>query len=221
MTSIKSVEHSQIKYFQDCILKWYQVNGRHFSWRNKSASNYKIIIAEVFLQRTKAETVAAFLPSFYKKYPSWKQLGEATEEDIKQTIRPLGLYNQRGTRLYNLAKELRKRNGSFPRNRYLVEEMPMMGQYITNAFELYVLKKSSPLLDVNMARVLERFFGKRKLSDIRYDQHLQEIAKLVTEHINFKEINWSILDFGALVCKKKPICIKCPINSKCKSNLLI
>lgn len=54
--------------------------------------------------------------------------------------------------------------------------MPMMGQYITNAFELYILnilKKKSPLLDVNMARLLERFFGERKLADIRHDPYFR------------------------------------------------
>ena len=216
MTNILNIKDSEIKFFQESILTWYARNGRHFSWRNKSASNYEVIIAEIFLQRTKAETVAAFLPSFYSKYPSWKQLGGATEEELKLQIKPLGLYNQRGRRLFNLAQKLKERNGHFPKNRDLVEEMPMMGQYISNAFELYILKKPSPLLDVNMARVLERFFGPRKLSDIRYDPYLQELANSVVNHPEAKDVNWSILDLGSLVCKSRNYnCSCCPLNQKC------
>ncbi len=85
----------------------------------------------------------------------------------------------------------------------------MMGQYITNAFELYILKKQSPLLDINMARLLERFFGKRQLVDIRHDPYLQTLAYRVVNIENSKELNWAILDFAALICKRnKPLCNK-------------
>jgi len=92
---------SKISFFQEELLNWYKLNGRCFPWRKKSATNYKIILAEVFLQRTKAETVAKFLPFFLKKYPSWKQLSNDSENDLQEETRPLGLYKQRGSRLFN------------------------------------------------------------------------------------------------------------------------
>ena len=104
-----------------------------FPWRNPSATNYERIISEILLQRTKAETVSKFFPMFIKKYPSWKKLGDTFEEELKETLKPLGLYNQRGNRLYKLAQEMKKRNGQFPNDKNEVEEMSMMGQYITNA----------------------------------------------------------------------------------------
>jgi len=162
------------------------------------------------LQRTKAETIAKFYPLFIKKYPSWKQLGDATEEELIKCLKPIGLYKQRGSRLFKLAQELKKRNGLFPKKRDEVEEIPMMGQYITNAYELFVLNNPAPLLDVNMARVLERYFGPRKLADIRYDPYLQELSIKVVSHNNSKEINWAILDYGAINCKsQKPTCRYC------------
>jgi A/G-specific adenine glycosylase len=95
--------------------------------------------------------------------------------------------------------------------------MPMMGQYLVNAYELYFMNKKSPLLDVNMARVLERYFGKRKKADIRYDTYLQELASNVVSHSKTKELNWAILDFGAKICKAKdPLCDICPLIKACK-----
>jgi len=210
------ITNSQIEYFQNKIIQWYFENGRHFPWRNPSATNYEKIISEVLLQRTKAETVAKFFPVFQKKYPSWRQLGNATELELKEILKPLGLYNQRGNRLYKLAQEMKKRNGKFPESRDMVEEMPMMGQYITNAFELFILNQPSPLLDVNMARVLERYFGPRKLTDIRHDSYLQKLSEKVVEHQKSKEINWAILDFGAIFCNKRtPICNTCLFVKTC------
>jgi A/G-specific adenine glycosylase len=214
--NINIIDESKIEFFQNELLNWFVENGRDFTWRMKSATNYEFIISEVFLQRTKAETVANFLPEFIKRYPSWKTLGEASELELQTILKPIGLFKQRGSRLYKLAQELKLRNGIFPSNRNEVEEIPMMGQYITNAFELYVLKKKSPLLDVNMARILERFFGKRKLADIRHDPYLQTLAYRVVNVEKSKELNWAILDFATLVCKtSQPACDSCCIYKKC------
>lgn len=213
---LMKISDKQIQVFQNKILEWYAENGRHFQWRNKSANNYQRIISEVLLQRTKAETVAKFFPTFIKRYPSWKQLGEATEIELQNTLQPLGLYKQRGSRLYKLAQEMKQRGGYFPKKRSEVEKLTMMGQYIVNAYELFILNKPSPLLDVNMARVLERYFGPRKLADIRYDPYLQELSKKVVKHQNSKEINWAILDLGAINCKSNnPICSSCPLATNC------
>ena len=217
MDKVEFTYESDIEYFQEKLLDWFLGNGRTFLWRNKSATNYELIISEVFLQRTKAETVSKFLPDFLKKYSSWKQLGDATELELQEITKPLGLYKQRGSRLYKLAQDLKRRKGRFPKERNQVAEMPMMGQYITNAFELYILKKKSPLLDVNMARLLERFFGERKLADIRHDPYLQTLAYRVVNIDKSKELNWAILDYASLICKKtKPLCFQCSLNSKCK-----
>lgn len=53
-----------------------------------------------------------------------------------------------------------------------------------------------------MARLLERFFGKRRLSDIRYDPYLQTLAYKVVNVENSEEMNWAILDYASLICKK-------------------
>lgn len=213
---MREISERKITKFQDNILEWYQKEGRHFLWRNPSANNYQRIIVEVLLQRTKVETIVKYFPIFLKSYPSWKKLSTATESELQEFLKPIGLYRQRGSRLYKLAQEMGKRNGKFPQSRSEVEEISMMGQYISNAYELFVLKKPSPLLDVNMARVLERYFGPRKLADIRYDPYLQKISKVVVEHNNSKEINWAILDLGSLICQKRnPLCEKCPVNNHC------
>jgi A/G-specific adenine glycosylase len=210
-------EKENIKFFQKNILTWYSKNGRKFPWRKNSASNYERIISEVLLQRTKAETVSKFFPIFVKKYPSWKKLAMASRKELEKTLKPIGLYKQRSIRLYAFAQEMKKRNGKFPRQREEIEKIPFVGQYIANAIELFVFNRPRPLLDVNMARVLERFFGKRKLADIRYDPYLQELACLVVKHKKSKEINWGILDFGNSICKSRiTLCKKCFSIKQCE-----
>jgi len=206
----------KLTFFQKEILAWYKKFGRKFEWRNNNLSLYKYVIAEILLQRTKAETVARFFPQFILKFPNWRSLASAKEGNIELSLMPIGLYKQRSRRIKNLAIEMVKRKGKIPSDRKELESIPFMGQYMANAVELVVFNQPSPLIDVNMARVLERFFGPRKMADIRYDPYLQSLAKRAVNHVNTKEMNWAILDFSALVCKaRSPLHTECPIRDHC------
>ena len=106
--------------------------------------------------------------------------------------------------------------GKFPSNRPDIESLPGVGQYIANAICLFALEQSEPLLDVNMARVLERCFGPRRLADIRYDPSLQQVARIIVTGPKSIQINWAILDLASLVCtRKNPACVRCPLLTTC------
>src|ERR1039457_1333803 len=207
---------SNIKNFQQALLKWYATSGRSFPWRSKRLTQYQIIIAETLLQRTKAETVSKFYSQFIKDFPNWTHLAISDTAAIEQYLKPIGLYRQRAKRLKNLALEMVKRKGKLPRDRTELESIPFIGQYIANAVELLIFNQTSPLIDVNMSRLLERYFGKRKMADIRYDPYLQKLSYKIVKHSKSKEINWAILDFSAIICKSNsPRCIICPLRQKC------
>lgn len=213
----KRVNKLKVRWFQTQLTHWFKLNCRRFPWRNKSTSKYQLIIAEVLLQRTKAETVANFYPSFIRKFPSWKALSKAKEKGLQAFLKPIGLWRQRTTAIKNLSAEMAERNGRFPKTREEIEKIPAIGQYIANAVLMFCHGQPQPLLDVNMARVLERFFGPRKLADIRYDPYLQQLAKDVLPKMKFREFNWAILDFASLICRvKKPFCRKCCLSRRCR-----
>lgn len=206
----------RIQEFQSKLLGWYSSNGRKFPWRNSSQTNYKIIISEILLQRSRAETISEFFPKFIKDFPSWAVLANARIKKIENKLKPVGLQKQRSKRLKQLASEMVKRGGRLPKDRFELEKMPFIGQYIANSIELLIFKRPMPLLDVNMARVLERYFGGRKLADIRYDPYLRGLAKKVVSHSKTKELNWAIIDYAAIICKvKNPDCKNCSLHGKC------
>ena len=205
-----------IQHFRAKVLEWYRKHGRRFPWRRRSASNYKKIIAEVLLQRTRAETVAKFFPIFVTQYPTWSKLAMANESELIALIRPVGLWRRRSTTLMNLAREMVKRNRRFPKDREQLEALPGVGQYIANSIMLLCHNNPQPLLDANMARVLERYFGPRTLSDIRYDPYLQHLAKKVVDCPDSIALNWAILDFAAKICSiRNPKCSQCVLASEC------
>lgn len=198
------------------LLAWFPRNGRSFPWRVPSASRYTVIVSELLLQRTRAETVAAFLPRFLKRFPGWNQLAVAPEGELRTFLKPIGLWRRRAASLRALAAEMQSRRGRFPATRQELEALPGVGQYVASAALVFCNGDREALLDVNMARVLERCYGPRELADIRHDPWLQALARTVVNHKQARDINWAILDLAATIClPRNPQCHRCPLESCC------
>jgi len=197
-------------------VSWFDEHGREFPWRHGTYDSYRLLVAEVLLQRTRAETVAAFAADFFQAYPDWKSLATATEVEITEALRAIGLQSRRATTLSKLSKHMVDNNYVIPSQRNRIEALPGIGQYIANAMEMLVHGRPRPLLDTNMSRVIERCIRPRSLADIRYDPWLQGAAHYLVEQGDAKIINWAVLDLGALVCKPRtPSCRVCPLQDEC------
>jgi A/G-specific adenine glycosylase len=174
------------------------------------------VIAELLLQRTRAEAVASRLPALLSLTPDWDTLASIAEEDMEIALKPFGLWKRRAASLRKLAVVVSKTGGRLPRSRESLEQLPGVGQYMANAMLVIQNVQPAPYLDINMARVLERHFGPRLLSDIRYDPVLQLVAHKITNSRQSRALNWAILDFSAIVCKlRKPGCPSCPVRRTC------
>lgn len=207
----------EILRFRRSLLCWFADWGRKFPWRKASASNYEHVIAEVLLQRTRAETVASFFPQFVQEFPSWKRLSSASVSRLQGCLQPIGLWRRRATSIRTLAREMAKRRGRFPKDRDEIEALPGVGQYIANSVLLFQYGEPQPLLDVNMARVIERYYGPRRLADIRYDPYLQSLSRSIVRCLDPVSVNWALLDLATLICKRdRPLCQECPVAAGCR-----
>jgi A/G-specific adenine glycosylase len=197
--------------------QWFQRNGRSFAWRNRSASRYTRVVTEVLVQRTRAEAVDGMLRGFLRRFPGWTALDRARTSTLERVLKPIGLYRRRARSLKGLAKYAAAIRGRFPADRDQLEQVTAVGQYVASAILLFCHGQPEPLLDTNMARVLERYFGPRKLADIRHDPYLQELSRRVVSAGDPVVINWAILDLGAMVCKPRtPECNACPLKRGCQ-----
>lgn len=130
-------------FLQNRLLSWYKENGREFDWRRAGLSAYQYIIAEILLQRTKAETIAKFYPNFLAMFPSWESISNSDTHILENFLKPVGLYKQRAIRLRKLACYMVENKSFIPNNRRELEDLPFMGQYIANAVELLIQKKTA------------------------------------------------------------------------------
>lgn len=212
----------RIIFFRKSLINWFTNNGRDFPWRRSGVTEYESIIVEILLQRTKAVTVANIYPEFISKFPSWAALNEADEVELENFLKPIGLWKRRKVSIKSLAQEMVRRDGKFPQKYDEILELPGVGQYIGNAIMIFAYGKNFPLIDSNMVRVIERYFHKRKLVDIRDDSFLQEISFSVVQKVNPKKINWAIIDVASTICRiNKPQCQICPLRKKCNYKNMI
>ena len=70
------------KLFPILLLDWFKKNKRSFLWR-KTSDPYSIIIAEIMLQRTKANQVEPVLRKFLDEFPTIKELNSAKEKALQ------------------------------------------------------------------------------------------------------------------------------------------
>lgn len=209
-----AIGEAEVDRLRDALLEWFEMHGRTFCWRSPTERPYVKILAEVLLQRTTAQAVTKVLPQLIDRYPDWTSLATAERKEVADIIRSLGLWRRRSEVLIELAKAVRA--GGVPESRVGLEDLPGVGQYIASAVLLACHDKRVPLLDSNMARLLERYFGPSDRVDLRYDPYLQSLAHTLVDHPRTVDINWAVLDFAADVCRPRmPRCESCPVADSC------
>lgn len=200
------------------LLDWYGRYGRALPWRSERASTYEKICVEVLLQRTRAETVARVYPAFFGRFDGWAAIAAAGVEELEEHFRPIGLWQRRARAIKGLAEYAAARDGDFPAEPSELAAVPGVGQYIANAILLFQHGQPRPLLDVNMARVIERYVRPRRLADIRHDPWLQAAAHWLVRSDDPVLVNWATLDLGRALCLPgTPRCGSCELEARCRT----
>lgn len=207
---------TKLAVFSSLLLKWYfEENKRTFPWR-KSHDPYQILIAEIMLQRTKAEQVAPIFLSFIKKFPSPHELSEASISEIKMFFSKLGLI-WRAEKVKHLGEALvQNYNGRIPEQRNQLMLLPGVGEYVADAVLCFAFNKNVAIIDSNVCRVLRRVFNLKTRSEARRDRLYRETATCLIPDGKCKEFNWALIDHASSICTpKNPKCIKCPLRTIC------
>ena len=197
------------------LIRWYEKNGRKFPWRYEQAP-YKIMIAEIMLQRTKAEQVVPVYLSFINEFPNPSKLYAASEEEIVKYFHKLGLFH-RAELVKNLSGVLVQRfKGNIPENREDLLSLPAVGEYVASAILSFAFDKRVSIVDSNVCRVVSRVFGLKSRGEARRDPSLKRIVDQILPEKKVKEFNWAIIDLAAKICfPRKPLCDICPLKNLC------
>lgn len=199
------------------LLSWYYENGRSLPWRCQDIQPWQFVVIEMLLQQTQADRVADFVPAFFRDFATLESLADADEEQLANRMSALGLQNRRAKRLREFAAALLARGGTLPSCMEELQTFPGVGPYVAAAYLSAIVARPEPTVDVNMARIIERLYGPRILADIRYDPHINEVARRLIELAPIaRDFNWAVMDIAATHCTaRSPSCGECPLLRFC------
>jgi A/G-specific adenine glycosylase len=198
--------------FRKEIIEWGKKNFAPFPWRITS-SKFHALIAEVMLQRTRAEQVESVYRQFEVKYSTIKKAVNDLD-GVYSLLIPLGL-KWRAKKIVELIEELH-RLGEIPSDLKGLMRLPGIGFYVASAFLSFHLGIRAVIVDNNIIRLYGRLRGFKTSPSSRRDRKLLRLADQMTPKRDFRSFNYAILDHARLICKMKPKCGECPVKYLCK-----
>jgi len=106
--------------------------------------------------------------------------------------------------------------GNVPDSETELLRLPGVGPYVARSVLANAFGEPLAVLDANVARILERFFGLEGHRIKARDKALWALAGEVAPKTEVTRWNLTLFDFGARVCTAlKPKCPECPLRSRC------
>ncbi len=199
------------------LLDWYHHHRRDLPWR-QTKDPYHILVSEIMLQQTRAETVKPYYIRFLSALPNIQALANAPEDQILKLWEGLGYYS----RVRNLQKAaqtvIAKHNGMVPADFNQLLSLPGVGRYTAGAVASIAFDLPVPAVDGNVLRVAARIMGDDGdiLADTTRKRIENEISPCVPSS-NAGDFNQSLIELGALVCLPRggAQCHMCPLQLLC------
>jgi A/G-specific adenine glycosylase len=202
-----------VRAFRKDLTRWGKANRRSFPWR-ETEDPFRILVAEVLLQRSRGKTVAKVYEQLFERWPDAASLARARFDTIEKVIRPLGL-NKRAGPLKEMAA-LVSGLGEVPSTLDELLALPGVGPYAAGATLAVAFGKPAPVVDGVTARVYRRYFGLDPTIPASSDPELWRVVAEASPARNNKEWNWAVLDLASSICLPKvPRCHDCPLAAHC------
>ncbi|QSZ66932.1 DNA glycosylase [Methanofollis aquaemaris] len=210
---MKSVDAGEI---QRQLQEWGAEHFRDYLWRH-TRDPYRVMIAEFMLHRTRADQVVPVYTEFILHYPDVFSLAQANISDVRLVTEHLGLH-WRSAHFIEAARYIvRESGGKFPETENGLREIPGVGEYVAGAILTICYGKSHPVIDSNIARFINRFYGLHLTGEIRRKRDVRTIAEDLFSVEDPGRLLFAILDFTAAICRAQvPLHQECPLKEMCR-----
>lgn len=216
-----AIDERRLRRAREKIIEWAREDGRHFFWREHGADPFAVLVAELLLTRTRAESVEPVAQKLLARFPDAVALAGADLEEVERVLFPLGLHRKRARHLVACAKRLvHGFGGSVPRRIDEMLTLPYVGPYAAHAVACVAFDAVEPVLDVNVARVYRRVFSlPPPPARLSAAADLWAFAARLVPLRRAREFNWALLDLGGTICTaRSPKCSACPVSRMCDAH---
>lgn len=202
------------------LLAWWDAHGRRDLPWQRDRTPYRIWVAEIMLQQTRARTAAPYFERFAARFPDVETLAAADLDEVLHFWSGLGYY-ARARNLHRAAGiVVREHGGIFPDTVEAIRGLPGIGRSTAAAIAAQGYGRRAAILDANVKRVLAR---RRRVagavSSAATSNELWRLAESHTPAERAADYTQAIMDLGATVCRRtRPRCGDCPVRADCRAH---
>lgn len=190
-----------MKDFQQFVLWWYSLHGRHnLPWR-QNYDPYQVLVSELMLQQTQVERVIPKYEAFIKQFLTVELLANAPLSEVLIAWQGLG-YNRRAKFLHQTSKAVSEKGGVFPYTLDGLLKLPGIGPYTASAVAAFSYNQPVVVIETNIRTVfIHHFFpNQESVPD-------SELLPLINESIDIDNPRrWysALMDYGSTLKRLLP-----------------
>lgn len=187
------ISQIRIKQFHEKIFAWWKKNKRSLPWR-ETTNPYYIMISEIMLQQTQVNRSIEKYLEFIEKYPTIKELAEASVSSVLKNWSGLG-YNRRALWLHEAANQILTLK-EFPKTQEELQKLKGIGPYTSRSILIFAFNYDIATVDINIRRILiAENFAKEKTKE----KELFIIAQKLLPKSKARDWHNALMDYGSLV----------------------
>lgn len=208
----------QLRAVPHLLLEWYRANARPMPWHGE-CDPYHLLVAATMLQQTQVETVLPYLQRFLQRFPSVRDLAEASEEEVLRYWAGLGYYS-RARNLRRAAQQIMSQHrGEVPCEAAQLRQLPGVGEYTAGAVASIACGMPEPALDANGYRILARLLAvEEDITRVSVRRALWNACRQMLPAEASGEFNQALMDLGSMICTAHaPRCLVCPLAGECRA----
>ncbi|MDO5536199.1 MAG: endonuclease III [Desulfovibrionaceae bacterium] len=177
-------------------------------------SPWQLLVATVLAAQCTDERVNTVTPTFFRLWPTPKELAQATVEEIEKVIRPTGFYHNKAKNLSGAARLLvEKYNGEPPRTMAELITVPGVARKTANIvlFGGYGINEGMAV-DTHVKRISHRLGLTAQTDPVRVERDMMQLF----ESCEWGDLNHRMVQFGRDVCNaRSPRCGICEMSGFC------
>ncbi|HUQ94041.1 MAG TPA: endonuclease III [Bryobacteraceae bacterium] len=178
---------------------------------------WQLLVATILSAQCTDERVNKVTPGLFAKYPTMRDLANASQEELAADIKSTGFFNNKSKSIIGAARTiLTDFQGEIPRTMEDMIRIPGAARKTANVVlgTAYGIA-SGVVVDTHVQRIARRLDLTREMDPVRIEQDLQKVLPR-ERWILFSH---QLIHFGRSICQaRKPRCAMCPIYADCYAN---
>ena len=180
---------------------------------------FELLAATILSAQCTDARVNMVTPALFARYPTARDLADATQEDVEEIIRSTGFFRSKAKNLIGMARALVERHGGeVPRSMDELTALPGVGRktanvILGNAFGL----NEGVVVDTHVARLSHRLGLVTGDDPIKIERKLMQLYP----RERWTMLSHLLIEHGRRVCDaRKPRCGECVLADTCPSSTI-